>query len=298
MPWPDDVVVEVDEDVAAEQDVDLVLARRVALHQPLEGARLVAAVVVDVHPRVALAALQHEVDERLEHPLLLAPGHAPTAAWNTGSPSGAALGPAEQVLEAVVERPRVRLDVEEHVEPRGRRQRREALAGLVRVGRDQLVAGPGPPRARGAGGWPGGAAGRGSAGRTSRTARSSGSAASPASVVTPAPTSARRCVARRARDERQVVVGAPPVHAVDPPRADAAVVDGLGVGRRCRRPAPSRTPAPRTAASPTGSRRRSRRAGGDAPAGRRSRPRSSRAGCPGGGRAGPRRRTSGGSRRP
>ena len=43
----DDVVVEVHEDAPAEEDVDLVFARRVALHQALEGTRLIAAVVID-----------------------------------------------------------------------------------------------------------------------------------------------------------------------------------------------------------------------------------------------------------
>ena len=40
--------MEVDEDAAAQQPVDLVLAGRVAAHQALDGSGLVGAVVVDM----------------------------------------------------------------------------------------------------------------------------------------------------------------------------------------------------------------------------------------------------------
>ena len=57
---------QVDQDSLAEQSIDLGLARPVAPHQALEGGRLVRRVVVDVQVRVALEALDEEVDEALE----------------------------------------------------------------------------------------------------------------------------------------------------------------------------------------------------------------------------------------
>ena len=65
--------VEVDEDVAAEEVVDLPLARAVLAHEALERGHLVGGVVVDVHGRVGAEALVEEVDELLERaPLGLA----------------------------------------------------------------------------------------------------------------------------------------------------------------------------------------------------------------------------------
>ena len=69
--------VEVHEDAAAEQPVDLVLPRRVALHQAFDGAGLVAAVVVDVHRGVPVEAVDDVVDERLEGGPLLPGGVRP-----------------------------------------------------------------------------------------------------------------------------------------------------------------------------------------------------------------------------
>ena len=48
--------MEVNEDAAAQQPVDLVLAGRVAAHQALDGGGLIGAVVVDVEAGVLLPA--------------------------------------------------------------------------------------------------------------------------------------------------------------------------------------------------------------------------------------------------
>ncbi len=64
-PLADDLE-QVNEDAAAEEVVDLVLARAVPAHEALERGGLVARVVVDVQARVALEPLVDEVDEVLE----------------------------------------------------------------------------------------------------------------------------------------------------------------------------------------------------------------------------------------
>ena len=61
-----DDAVEVDEHLAAEEVVDLVLARPVLAHQPGQRGALVGGVVVDVQPGVPAAALDEPVDEPLE----------------------------------------------------------------------------------------------------------------------------------------------------------------------------------------------------------------------------------------
>ena len=61
---------QVDEDAAAQQAIDLLLARRVAAHQPRGRGRLVGGVVVDVEARIAGQAVHDQVDGLLEGPLL------------------------------------------------------------------------------------------------------------------------------------------------------------------------------------------------------------------------------------
>ena len=58
-----DDVEEIHEDPGAEELVDLLFARVMTLHEPFDGARLVAAVVVDVHGRVGRVASHCEIDE-------------------------------------------------------------------------------------------------------------------------------------------------------------------------------------------------------------------------------------------
>ena len=57
---------QVDEHLAAQQLVDLLLARRVRAHQPRQRRRLVGRVVVHVHLRELAPALGDEIDELLE----------------------------------------------------------------------------------------------------------------------------------------------------------------------------------------------------------------------------------------
>ena len=124
---------QVDEHLAAEQLVDLLLARRVRAHQPRERRRLVGGVVVDVHVRERAPALGDEVDELLERRDARRRGrYAQNGRYVIDS---VRLPPehAEQELEprGRVEE-RIALHVEEHVARRGRRQQAEP-APLLRL---------------------------------------------------------------------------------------------------------------------------------------------------------------------
>ena len=102
--------VEVDEDVVAQQVVDLLLARRVLDGERPELGRLVRGVVKDVHLGVLCAQRTGPVDETLECRLLRRFVVRPEALV-------AALGtPAPQVLDAALSAHiRIALKVEEHV---------------------------------------------------------------------------------------------------------------------------------------------------------------------------------------
>src|SRR5436190_21276483 len=67
---PDDLE-QVNEHAAAQEVVDLVLARTVFAHQALERRGLVTRVVIDVQVRILCAAHTNEVDEVFERLLLL-----------------------------------------------------------------------------------------------------------------------------------------------------------------------------------------------------------------------------------
>ena len=129
--------VQVDQDVAAQDPIDLVLPCAVAAHQALEGRRLVRRVVVDVHGRLAREPLDDEVDERLEHGLLL--GRVVCPERMEHALAGDLLDPAEEVLDAAVHGPWVGLDVEEDVERRPLRQGRQTTVRLL-AQRQQLAA--------------------------------------------------------------------------------------------------------------------------------------------------------------
>ena len=75
-PLPDDAV-EVDEDAAAEQPVDLLLAGRVALGEAREGGLLVRGVVVDVEGGIRVEPGDEEVHQALEGSLLGGEGDEP-----------------------------------------------------------------------------------------------------------------------------------------------------------------------------------------------------------------------------
>ncbi len=121
-----DDAVEVDEDLAAEEVVELALAGAVAAHQPLERGDLVGGVVVDVQVGVAREPLVHEVDERLERDplgLVVVRVERLEVAVDVEDPP--------EVLERAVGVPeRVALEVEEEVAGRGVGQEREAGFGL------------------------------------------------------------------------------------------------------------------------------------------------------------------------
>ena len=134
-PLADDLE-EVDEDAGAQEVVDLVLARAVPAHQPLERGRLVARVVVDVQARVARASLVDEVDEVLERLLLGGAVVRPEGAVALG------VADAPEVLEPAARLPeRVALDVEEEIAGRGRRQEREPARRLRRQHAVDVLAG-------------------------------------------------------------------------------------------------------------------------------------------------------------
>ena len=143
---------QVHEDVAAQQPVHLRLAGRVAAHQPPRRSRLVRRVVVDVDRGIRGQSVGHQVDRLLEGALLRLERHL---AVFVDRPEGVEGRPAvgrdeprledaEQVVDPVVERERVALDVEEEVARPRLGQARQAPVRLERaVGqprrRQQLV---------------------------------------------------------------------------------------------------------------------------------------------------------------
>ena len=70
---------EVDENLRAQQTVDLVLVRRIAAHQALHCRRFVWRKMVDVQIGIDLEALGHEIYEALERTPLLLPVRSPIA---------------------------------------------------------------------------------------------------------------------------------------------------------------------------------------------------------------------------
>src|SRR6266478_6593072 len=117
--------VEIDEDLAAQETIDLFLARRVAAHEALQRGGLVRGVVIDVHARITREACDHEVDEVLEGRLLGLPIDRPEC-----SVLALVQRVAEEVFEAAVRDERIALDVEEDVARRWFGKQREAPSGL------------------------------------------------------------------------------------------------------------------------------------------------------------------------
>ena len=117
---------QVDEHLAAEQLVDLLLARRVRAHQPRQRRRLVGGVVVDVHVRERAPALGDEVDELLERGLLAVADRTPrTARYVVRSVRLPPQHPEEKLEPRGRVEERVALHVEEQVARRRRRQQPE-----------------------------------------------------------------------------------------------------------------------------------------------------------------------------
>ena len=134
--------VQIDEALAAEQRVQLVLARRVPHRQTPQGCGFVGGVVVNVQVRVGGLAFEDEVDEEFEGALLLT--------WAEGPQPGVLPCPrlvvervARQVLEPAALYVGVAFEIQVDVAWRGFGQAREAAALLVfeQLG-DRLVAQP------------------------------------------------------------------------------------------------------------------------------------------------------------
>ena len=91
---------------------------RMPAHEPLERGRLVRRVVVDVHLREARVPLDDEVDQPLERALLAGQrdvGRLVGVERPDGRELAVDVDHAEEVVDAVVERVRVALEVEEQV---------------------------------------------------------------------------------------------------------------------------------------------------------------------------------------
>src|SRR3990172_9323508 len=139
----------INQDTAAQQPVDLVLTRSVATHQALQRGRLVWRVVVDVHGGVAIQPRDDEVHQLFERALLTGKRKFATIISRPERTKlSAAVHDAKQVVQTVVERVRVSLDVEKQVARRRHRQRRQAalrINGLTRGREQQLVLQPPSP---------------------------------------------------------------------------------------------------------------------------------------------------------
>ena len=199
------------------------------LHQALDGARLVAAIVEHVHLRMRFQSIHDESDEAFEGRLLVLLGGRPD-----GEVAGLAidlLDDTEEVLETDLRGPRVRLDVEEQVPRRRFREGRQSATRVRRVGRDELVdtlaglslvqletrlfAQPGQLRCRHALDRPVGS--EDCEARERRDARRG---------------EAFRVHAAHPRDDREVVVAAAALDAHRVPGAHATVVHRIRVGSR------------------------------------------------------------------
>ncbi len=262
--------IEVDEDAPLEEPVDLVLASRMTLGEARERGLLVRRVVVHVECRVRIEPRDQEIHQPLEGRLLGGKRHeaidvaAPEGVEPRGRRSGLHSRPArvildqrrvehaEQVVDAVVERERIALEVEEEVVSRRLGQDEKAairdecpcagLGILGPVGLEELPEGlaavlaldldPGlladarerdiaaavelrPQREL--------EPGKASTGPDRARRRVRGA------LLEPAPLSAAD-----SRHEAQVIVGTAPVPADRPPAADVAVLDGIRVRVRGR----------------------------------------------------------------
>jgi hypothetical protein len=116
-----DHAIEIDEHAVPKQVVHLGLARAVAGHEPPQGGGFVVVVVEDVQPGVAPAGGGDQVNRVLEG-LLLAGCVVSPEGVRLGTPClvrFARLRDAKEVLDAVIEREGIALDIDEEV-ARGR----------------------------------------------------------------------------------------------------------------------------------------------------------------------------------
>ena len=135
---------EIDEHLAAQQVVELGLARAVLAHQPLQRRPLVRRVVVDVHPGVPRAPLLDQVEKPLEALLLLRAVERPDDVVLRHAVV-VEVDPAEQVLEPARRLvPGIALEVEPDVARARLGQEGEAALGLEREDLVLELAGPAP----------------------------------------------------------------------------------------------------------------------------------------------------------
>src|SRR5437016_11538416 len=134
--------MQIDQDSAAQQAVDRVLTRGVATHQPFQRGRLIGGVVVDVGGGVVIQARDDEIDQFLERALLARKGKLAIAIPRPERmvvPT--VVQDAEQVVETILERVWISLDVEEQIAGRRLGQRRQASLRIYALtrGRDQQL---------------------------------------------------------------------------------------------------------------------------------------------------------------
>ncbi len=116
--------VQIDEHAAPEQPVHFLLAGGVASHQFPDRGLFVGGIVIHVHPGVFPETGHDAIDEPLElRPFRRAIQRPQRLVLSIG------IHHAEQVLEPLLERVLVPLDIEEQVPRRRRRQRRQPLLG-------------------------------------------------------------------------------------------------------------------------------------------------------------------------
>ena len=132
--------VEVHEHLASEKPIELVLPRPVTADESFERGLLVGAVVEDVHFRMSMEPLEHEVEEALEAPLLFV-GRVSPERPVFGHAGHVDDGP-QKVFPPLFSGPWIVLDVEKDVSSGRFGQMREPAIGLLGVRRDELVTNP------------------------------------------------------------------------------------------------------------------------------------------------------------
>ena len=117
--------VEIDQQIAAQEIINLAFASRVPAHQPFQRPGFVRCVVVDVQVRILFSALVHEVHKALKDGLFALSVERPVCRAGPGA-IFIAIDIAEEILKAVLTNERIALDVEENVSVRRFRQQAQA----------------------------------------------------------------------------------------------------------------------------------------------------------------------------
>ena len=107
--------IEVDEDLGAQQLIELVGAGGIPSHEPLHRGRFVGRVVIDVHRRVVAATLEDRIDESLERLLFFVRRQRPELLV-TNATAAVTEGVPEEVVEAAVLRLPIAFEIQKDVE--------------------------------------------------------------------------------------------------------------------------------------------------------------------------------------